>query len=285
MVEEFRAGVRVRRIARRARRWREAAQMKGVDAASRLHWSPAKLSKIEHGALPVAPVDVLALALIYDVPEDERNAFFRAAQTAQQRGWWQDFGRDEVLDVAQDYIELESEAELLRTFSIDLVPGLLQTHDYTAALSRRALPRASDEIDQRRAEARTARQERLSGDDPLRVEAIMTEAALRLVIGGPEVMRAQLETLLRFARLPNVRLQVLPFAVGAYPSIGSPFSVLSFAEEHFDDVVYVENLTHGVFVEDSASVQTYTMNFAGLQKMALSPTRSAKVIAEVAGAL
>jgi transcriptional regulator with XRE-family HTH domain len=285
VAEEFRAGVRVRRIARRVRRWREQAQMKGVDAARRLRWSPAKLSKIEHGVLPIAPVDVLALALIYDVPEDERNAFFRAAQTAQERGWWQDFDKDEVLDVAQDYIELESEAELLRTFTIDLMPGLLQTHDYTAALSRSALPRANHKVDERRAEARTARQARLSGESPLQIDAVVTEAGLRLTVGGSAVMRAQLERLVEFAKLPNVNLQVLPFDVGAYPSIGSPFSVLSFAEEHFDDVVYVENLTHGVFVEDSASVQTYTLNFAGLQKVALSRTRSAKVIAEVAGAL
>ncbi|WP_328499410.1 Scr1 family TA system antitoxin-like transcriptional regulator [Streptomyces sp. NBC_00414] len=63
------------------------------------------------------------------------------------------------------------------------------------------------------------RQARLHGDRPLHVYAVVWEAALRQLVGGPDVMRAQLEHLLHVAQLPNVRLQVLPFRTGGHPTV------------------------------------------------------------------
>ncbi|HWC84883.1 MAG TPA: helix-turn-helix transcriptional regulator [Pseudonocardiaceae bacterium] len=281
MPDGFRAGIKLRRIARRIRGWRDAAGMKANETATRLHWSASKISKMENAAQPITPVDVLALGLIYGVEENERNRLFEEAQRAQSGGWWQEYAEDELIAITRDYLELEAEAAVLRTFKGDLIPGLLQTADYAAALARAALPAANEEIVRRRAEVRMTRQALLRGEHPLRVEAVLGEAALRMSVGGAKTMQAQLTRLVDLAREPNVAVRVIPFAVGAYPAICSPFVLLGFAEEHYEDVVYLENVDYGVLLEEPAVVETYRVNFAGVQEVALTPEESIAVIAGI----
>lgn len=284
-MDSFRAGVRLRRIGRHLRQWRERAGMRGTDAAARLKWSPSKISKMEHAAQAIMPVDVLALGLIYEVDPDERDRLFDDAQRAKQDGWWQEYTEDELIEITRDYLELESEAAVLRTFKTDLIPGLLQTPDYAAALARTALPRADEETVRRRTEIRMTRQQLLSDDNPLHVEAVIGEAALRTAVGGPAAMSEQLERLAEFVARPNITIQVIPFDVGAYPAMGSPFDLLSFTEEHYDDVAYVENLGYGLLLEELATVKSYRLHFTGLCEVALDPDASTAMIAKAAKAV
>lgn len=280
MAEGFRAGVRLRRIGRNLRLWREEAGLRGTDAAARLKWSPSKISKMEHAAQAIMPVDVLALGLIYEIDADERDRLFEDAQRAMQDGWWQEYTEDELIEITRDYLELESEAALLRTFKTDLIPGLLQTPDYTAALARAALPKADEETVRRRIEVRMIRQKLLiECENPLRVEAVIGEAALRTA-----ATREQLERLVEFANWPNITVQVIPFEAGAYPGMGSPFNLLGFTEEHYEDVAYVENLRYGLLLEEPATVQSYRLCFTELRDIALDPDESIAMIAKVAEA-
>ncbi|SNR80775.1 Helix-turn-helix domain-containing protein [Haloechinothrix alba] len=281
MAEDFRPGVRVRRVARELRRWREQLNLTATEAAKLARWSPSKLSKVENAQQPIPGVDVLALAIVYEVDEAERDRLFRAALTASDPGWWQDYDEDALVSAAQDFVELESEATLLRTFKPDLVPGLLQTERYAMELARASLPRPSEETVRHRAEARTARQARISGENPLHVDAVIGEAALRQLVGGPTVMRAQLETLLERAAWPTITVRVLPLGIGAYPAMGSSFEMLSFAEEHYADVVYVENLLNGTYLEQPDEVEAYTQHFEGVRDCALGPEASAGRIREI----
>ncbi|TDP94032.1 helix-turn-helix domain-containing protein [Labedaea rhizosphaerae] len=278
MAEVFRASMRLRRIARQLKRWRTASGMKASDVAAQLGWSAAKLSKYENAAQPILPVEVLALGLTYHVPEDERNRLFNATAAAQEKGWWQDYTEAELVESAHDYLELETEAAVERTFKIDLIPGLLQTEAYAAALARADVPAVDEETIQGRAQIRVARQALLSGDDSLRVEAIISEAAMRCVVGGVETHRQQIERLLEFAEQDNITIQVASFEQGAHSVMGSPFDILSFNEDHLDDVVYIENVRFGRLLEDPASVETYNMNFAGLRQFALDPEQSVALI-------
>jgi hypothetical protein len=129
---------------------------------------------------------------------------------------------------------------------------------------------------------RATRQTRLTDDKPLRVEAVIWEPALRQEVGGPSVMGGQLERLLGLAKLPNVTVQVLPLGSGAHPALGSSCTVLSFVEEHYEDVAYVESLTQGIYVEDPADVAVYRVTLAALRKVALDPDRSVALIAKIA---
>ena len=116
---------------------------------------------------------------------------------------------------------------------------------------------------------------------PLGLWAVIHEAALRTYIGGPDVMREQLETLVERAAQPNVDLQLLPFTAGAHPAINSTFTLLHFREE-VPDVVYVEGLLGEHYLEARADIERYRRVFDQLRAMALSPKDSAAQIAAIA---
>jgi hypothetical protein len=133
-----------------------------------------------------------------------------------------------------------------------------------------------------RVEARARRQERLTDENPIKVEAVVSEAAFRTLVGGPEVMSHQLRRLLELTKLPNIDLRVIPMAAGAYPAMGTPFSLLSFAGD-YPDVGYIDLISKGVYVEEPDDVEPYKINFAGLQEVALTPRRTRALITELAG--
>jgi hypothetical protein len=164
------------------------------------------------------------LAPTYTIHDPGRNGVFNPFLAERKHGWWDAVGAEALVDDALVYVELESEATKVRTFKIDLVDGLLQTADYAAAVIRANLPRAADTLVQQRVEARMRRQDRLTGEAPIHVEAIVTEGALRNQVGGAKVMRGQLRRLVELAALSNVDLRVIP-ATGAYPAMGTPFYI------------------------------------------------------------
>lgn len=272
--------VRMRRIARTLLQWRESRNLKGAEVAAQAGWSTAKQSRLENATQPIQPAEVVTLALLYGIPEEERDAVFNSCLTAQKQGWWDAVDKDALIDDVVGYVELESEATTVRTFKIDLVPGLLQTADYAMAIGEAYLPRASADVIRLRVEARIKRQERLTGDNPIRVEAVLTEGVLRTQVGGPAVMRQQLERLVELSKLSNVDLRVIP-AAGAYPAMGAPFSLLSF-ESGYPDVGYIDLIDKGAYLEEHEDVEPYRINFAGLQEVAWNPRKSRTLIAEIA---
>ena len=126
-----------------------------------------------------------------------------------------------------------------------------------------------------------ARQPVATRDDPPKIWAVLDEAALRRRVGGSGLMRLQLEHLLGQAALPNIAIQVIPFAGGAHPAMGRPFVILVFPERVDTDVVYLEDLTSSLYVEDIAEVDRYNVFFNHLRATALSFDDSAALIASV----
>jgi hypothetical protein len=272
--------VRMRRIARTLLKWRESRDLKGGDVAMRAGWSGSKQSRLENATQPIQPADVVTLALIYGIPAEERDAVFNSCLGAQKQGWWDAVTKDALMADVVSYVELEAEATTVCAFMIDLIPGLLQTEDYAAAIGDAYLPRASAEVKRERVKARAKRQDRLTDENPIQVEAVLTEGALRTGVGGPEVMRQQLERLVELSKLPNVDLRVIP-AAGAYPAMGTPFRILSFASG-YPDIGYVELLGKAVYLEEPEEVEPYRHNFAGLQEVAWSARKSRTLIADIA---
>ncbi|WP_216209402.1 DUF5753 domain-containing protein [Amycolatopsis aidingensis] len=284
MPEPFNPSIRLRRIARSLREWREPTGLSSGEAAARAGWSAAKQSRLENAAQPITPADVMTLALIYDVAESVRDEVFNATLAVQDKAWWEEAKKGALTADVLAYVELEAEASRVRLFKIDLIPGLLQTAEYAAAISRSFLPRASEELLQARVDARIQRQARVQDGNPLKVEAVITENALRMTIGGPGVMRRQLGRLISVAALPNVDLRVISARSGAYPAMGTPFSILSFATDQ-PDVGYVELVNKGVYLEEAEDVETYTLNFEGLREVALDPEDSTELISTIGGGL
>jgi hypothetical protein len=186
------------------------------------------------------------------------------------------------------YLGLEATATLIRTYEVQLVPGLLQTEEYARAAVPPG-PRAPspDEI-ARRTQLRLARQQVLTRPHPPKLWAVVDEAALRRPVGSPRVMRDQLEALIGIVtKSPNVRLQVLPLAAGGHAAVGGSFTILRFAPPESPDLIYLEQLTSALYLNGREDIDFYfdAVNHLFVEAAPLQDTASIleRIIDEVPG--
>jgi transcriptional regulator with XRE-family HTH domain len=275
--------VRRRLLGAGLRRLREQAGFTLEDAAGILECDRSKISRIETGQRGVRPIELRELLTEYGVPEDRRSALIAIARQAHQAGWWQTYGH--VLDDAyQDFIGLEATAASIQTYEAQLIPGLLQTGGYAQAIADASLVNEAQEEHEQFVQVRLTRQHVLSRDDnPLQFWAILSEGALRQMVGGKEVMREQLAHLIDMSRnQPNVDLQVLPFIAGAHAATSGPFVLMKFPDAPDLSVVYLEGQTGGIYLESAEEVARYTIVFDHLRASALSTAATVRLIEEVA---
>jgi transcriptional regulator with XRE-family HTH domain len=268
--------VRRRRLAAELRRLRDQAALTIEDVAEKLECSSSKISRIETEHVGVSPKDARELLRLYGVPSDQLEALVQLSKEARKRGWWHSY--NEVFTGA--FVGLEAEASSLRAYQALLVPGLLQTEDYMRAVIRAARPDAGGPQVDKRVQARLARQQLMTDPEPPRYWAVIDEAVLCRTVGGERVMHAQLEWLASRAALPHVTIQVLPFSAGAHAGMEGPFLILGFPEQADPDVVYVDNTTAGIYLEEPAEILRYTLMFDHLRAAALSPDDTVTRIAE-----
>ena len=273
--------VRRRRLALELRRFREAARLTCEEVAEHLECSTSKISRIETGRVSVSPRDVRDMLELYGVPAPQRDNLVQLARESRQKGWWHAYS-DAIEPRFATYIGLESAASEIRIYEVTLIPGLLQSEDYArAVIAAGTVDGGPPGAVERIVAFRMARQPTLTSDDPPQLWAVLDEAALRRRVGGSGLMRLQLEHLLELSRLPNVAIQVLPFGAGAHPAMGRPFVILAFPERADPDVVYLEDLTSALYVEDVNEVDRYNMFFNHLRATALSFEDSAALITSV----
>jgi transcriptional regulator with XRE-family HTH domain len=284
MPERRAPSVRSRQLAAELRRLRGEAALTGDEVAARLSWSPAKVSRIETGRTVVSPADLQSLLDLYEVAGQHRDRLTELGRAARQRGWWDTYA-DMLGPEYATLIALEADADTVSWYAAQIVPGLLQTEEYARQIIRSTLLISPPGEIERRIQVRMNRQRVLTTDPPLNLAAILDEAVLRRVVGGPEVMRAQLRHLAEAAARPNIDLRVLPAAAGAHPAVTGEFTILRFPEMNAPDVVYLENMTSNLYVESEAEVFRYTMAFDRLNSLALGPEDSAALVSELANAL
>lgn len=266
--------IRRRRLGAELRRYREAAGVTIDMVAERLGCSTSKVSRIETGHTTATPRDVVDMLDIYGVPDRETEELVEIAREARQKGWWHPYST--VLVGA--YVGLEAAARSVRAYEQQVIPGLLQTEEYAVAMIRAA--RLSDtprEID-RRVHVRLARQSLLIQDDSIDLWVVLDEAVLSRPVGGDAVMRDQLVRLIEAQDLPNVTIQILPFAAGAHAGMDGTFAILDFPDAEDPDVVYAENATGGLFLEKSDELKKYHSIFDTISSAALTPEESTKMI-------
>ncbi|MDO0928800.1 helix-turn-helix transcriptional regulator [Streptomyces sp. TG1A-8] len=279
--------VRRRKLGAELRTLRTGAGLTSGEAARLVGWHQSKVSRIETGASGVKPSDVRLLLDAYGVRDAQLRELLLALAGSSAAGgrhrWWHAY-RGVLPPTYRDFISLESQACAMRTLETSVVPGLLQTPEYARAVTRAAMEGVAD-VDEERLDAlvevRLARQDVLRSDPPLALNAVLDEAVLRREVGGPEVMARQLERLLEAARLPQVRLQVLPFTAGAHIGLTGPFVIFSFPSISDLDVVVVDQLTSSLYLERKGDLKAYSEAFNALQKHALSPGDSLDYIAGI----
>jgi transcriptional regulator with XRE-family HTH domain len=239
------------------RRLRESAGISREEAGYAIRGSESKISRMELGRVSFKDRDITDLLSLYGVTDPEqRDLLVTMAKEASTPGWWHDY--DDVLPSwFQTYVGLEEAAQLIRTYEVQFVPGLLQTEDYARAVAASGAPEASNEDVERRVSLRLARQRLLTRAKPLRLWAVVDEAALRRPIGGTPVMRGQIQRLLDITELPNVTIQIMPFRFGGHAADGGAFSILRFDEPDLPDVVYLEMMVSALYLEKREHVDRY----------------------------
>ncbi|MFI9770978.1 helix-turn-helix domain-containing protein [Streptomyces sp. NPDC052415] len=279
--------VRRRKLGAELRALRAGAGLTSGEAARLVGWHQSKVSRIETGASGVKPADVRLLLDAYAVADSQLRELLLVLagsdDSAGRHHWWHAY-RGVLPPTYRDFISLESQASAMRTLETTVVPGLLQTPEYARAVTRAAVG-GLDKTDERLdtlVEVRLARQDVLRGEPPLELSAVLDEAVLRREIGGPGVMARQLWRLVEAGRLPQVRLQVLPFTAGAHIGVTGPFVIFSFSRTSDLDVVVLDHLTSSLYLERKEDLQAYTEAFTTLQIHALSPEESLDYIAGLA---
>jgi transcriptional regulator with XRE-family HTH domain len=244
--------------------------------AERLLCSPSKVSRMETGHGVATPRDIRDLCDLYDVADQaERDRMMQLSHDGKQQGWWQSYDLP-----YSTYVGLEAEAVSISDFQSSVVPGLLQTADYARAGHEGAMPRLSLEEIDRRIEAKLTRQNLLTQRDPPFLDAVLDEAVLHRQVGGPRIMRAQLEHLIEIAGLSNVTVQVIPFTLGAHPGVESNFNILDMRAPT-RGVVFVEGLVGFLYLERADDLQRYHTIFDRLKSIALSPKDTIDLIAKI----
>jgi transcriptional regulator with XRE-family HTH domain len=270
--------VRRRRLATELHRLRQASKLTIEQVAEALEWSTGKVSKIENARVSVLPRDARRLLDTYGVTEgEERELLLQLARESRERGWWQQYG-EAIPDWFATYVGLEAEASTISAYQAEIVPGLLQTERYAAALHRAELIKATEEEIERHVRVRMERQARLKQPDAPQLWVVLNEAVLRRMIGGRPVMHEQLVKLAEAANTPNITLQVLPFSAGAHASMDSAFSVVSFEPPTDGEIVYFEHPTCSLYLEKPEEVARYRLVYEHLRAASLSLDESRRLI-------
>jgi hypothetical protein len=265
-------------VGAKLRRLRTDLGLTREQAADHIRASAWKIHRLENGQVSFKERDLLDLLDLYEVADPQEIADTLAlAREANHPGWWQHYG-DVLPAWFRAYVDLESAASLIRTYEGQYIPGLLQTDDYIRAVVHAAhLTDTSDEVG-RRVRLRMARQTLLTRDQPPRLWAVIDEAALRRPVGGPEVMRGQLERLIDATKLATVTLQLLPFGAGAHPAMAGAFSILRFGDQELPDVVYLEHLTGASYLDKRDEVERYLDIMELLCLQAEPPARTVELL-------
>jgi transcriptional regulator with XRE-family HTH domain len=255
------------------RRLRESRGISAQAAAKAIRGSESKISRIELGRNAIREIDVLDLLTFYGVGPAEREQLLSLAEQANRPGWWHRYN-DILPEWFQSYVGMEEAAASIRVYEPLFIPGLLQTHQYAAAvLAAGDIPISEAE---RHVIVRKERQRRFN-DGRVRLWAVIEETALRRPVGSTQIMRDQLRHLLALSSRPNLTLQITPFGMGGHAA-PSGFTILRFSEADLPDIVYLEHLTSALYLDKRSDVDRYLLAMERLSIISAKPSEAPAIL-------
>ncbi|MGK5732805.1 helix-turn-helix domain-containing protein [Streptomyces sp. URMC 124] len=268
-----------RRLGAALKTLRVRAGLNLAEGAELLGVSGPTLSKVENGRQRTDPERFFTA---YGVTDAARIAEIREiaklADSSRHQRLYKQY-KDVINERFADFLEMEQIATRIDLYAALLIPGVLQTTDYaSAAIGGISVWRTARET-RASTELRMKRQEVLDSSS-LVVRCVLDEACLRRELGGPSVLRRQLDHLLTVSQQPNIELQVIPFKAGMHTGLDGAYTVF-----HFDvgsPVVAVEPLTTSHYLEEDDQVARYDVAFDRLRTQALDPEASRDFIARIA---
>lgn len=266
--------VRHRQLSAILRRLREDRGLSQAECADALHLSRQRYGRLETGVSKFKAGELESILDLLGCEQALRLALLELGKNLNVRGWWTSY--DDVL--SDSYARIETDAREVRTYQTNLVPGQLQTPEYTMALARLGQP-DDEEKQHRQVAARAARRRRIASADGPLFHAIIAETVLHKPIGGPVVHQAQLRAIVLAATRPNVQIQVLPTATWEHPGHEGSFVIFGFGGPSALDVAYFEGAAgSSIYLEKSNEVDLCTVNFDRISKAALPQTQSVALV-------
>jgi transcriptional regulator with XRE-family HTH domain len=264
--------VRRQRVGAELKRLRTEKGWSVREAAAGLEgFSASKISRIESGKGNIQGDDVFTLCAHYGASRETAEELVKATRHARSGTWWHEYGPD-VVGAFADFIELELDAQSVREFEADVVPGQLQTREVAAAILRLGQPGLPEEVLNSRVDLRMERQRRR----PPQMWAILDEAALLRPIGGSLVMADQLRHLAEQAQTPGLNIQILPLDAPGHAALGTPFTLLTVSDG--TEYAYLDGLTGGYWTEAAGEVSVYRETWSLLSATAAPFDRSLAMI-------
>ncbi len=237
-------------LGQRLRELRQQARLSGRQLADVLSWPPSKVSKLENARQTPSDDDIHDWTRVTN-GQAETDALLASLHTLEvQHAEWRRVLRGGLRPHQDELAELDQKTRLFRAFEATVIPGLLQTAEYARARFAEGIRvlKLPNDIDEA-VRGRIKRQEILYRPDK-RFHFVLTEAALRMRVCAPGVMLGQLDRLVSFSALPNVRLGIIGF-----------------------QTQYATSPWHGFWLYDSdrVVVETYSaaLNLAQPQEIAL----------------
>lgn len=269
--------------------WRRRLATELKQLRADLGWNAAKvyevsdvpqstLSRVETAVGEIHVNTVKALLEGYGVTGERRQQLLTLARETNKPGWWHPY-RDAIPDWFRIYTDAESEASNLAIYDSMYVNGLAQTEDYARAVHLAARPEDDPAAIDRYVSLRMERQKRLA-EGQVKLQLVLEEWVLQRPYGGPEVMKDQIEHLLKVAKLRSVSLQLLP--VSAQTGVAGPFTIMDFPEPTDPSLVYIESDTGACYLEEPQQVQYYARQHGRLRSAALSQKETVARLTELA---
>ncbi|MBB5154202.1 helix-turn-helix domain-containing protein [Saccharopolyspora phatthalungensis] len=270
-------------LGRRLREIREEAGLASGAASKLIGVTSAYLSEAEHGKKTLALEKLDTLMAEYGIEDAEAQELRALREQAVQRGWWAKYSGIFSNDLLR-FFGFEHGAEAVHAYDSGVINGLLQTEDYAQAISEASTGNLRlAEVD-RRVSCRMTRQLRLTGEDPLRFNVVMSEAVLRQEIGGPDVLKAQLEHILALIdKHPDtLDVRIVPFSASGHEAMGgSAFYLMTFPNGRLPTVLWQETVTSTHLIIDPIMVREYAIAHTAATQAALNREESRTLIKKV----
>ncbi|MGW4375691.1 helix-turn-helix domain-containing protein [Streptomyces albidoflavus] len=179
------------------------------------------------------------------------------------------------------YVGYEERAVEVRLYEVGVIPGLLQTLDYSRAIEAAAVRRGAitPEVAEERVSLIERRQAALDRSPPPLLFAVLDEGCLLRPLGTPEVMNAQFAQLLAFAERPNTVFQIAPFRMGPRRPLSLPLILLTMPDRSL--IAYAESSHHGRLDRNKDAVVPLLTAYHQLQAEAMSQAASVAMIEQL----
>ncbi|MCF0085710.1 MULTISPECIES: helix-turn-helix transcriptional regulator [unclassified Streptomyces] len=245
---------------------REKAGLSQEELGGRLFVSGSYIGQLEAGTRRMQPEYARMLDEVLGVDFFLRNC--RAA------------AKSEYPEHFAEAAEAEARATAIREYASLLIPGLLQTPGYARAVFRAYRPTAPEEEIDKLVAARIERAHLLHGPTELLLWAVIDEAALRRVTGGPGIMAEALRHIVGITEAHQAIVQVLPFSAGAHAAMEGAMKLMDF--EAAPPLVFFEGVGTGRLEDAPSVVRLQRLTYEHLVASALSPQNSLALLTEMA---